>query len=63
MSGWYDWFEQEIACPECRHQFKALFIEDADIIDDMPISTTSLASGQTECPECKATITDEDLSK
>jgi DNA-directed RNA polymerase subunit RPC12/RpoP len=61
MSGWIDYFENEITCPHCKHKFLALFIEDCNC-KDPPLVITSLASGQTKCPNCNIIIRDNDLT-
>ena len=60
MSGWLDFFEQRIICPECNKGFEALFCEDGDI-KDPPEVETSLASGRAICPYCNCEIKDGDL--
>lgn len=37
MSGWLDWFEDEITCPNCGFKFFVLFCEDVDISTNPPI--------------------------
>lgn len=60
MSGWLDFFEQTVICPECRESFEALFCEDGDT-KNPPEVKTSLASGKTSCPNCGKVIEDGDL--
>lgn len=60
MSGWLDFFEQTIICPECRESFEAFFCEDGNI-DIPPEVKTSLATGKTNCPNCGKEIEDGDL--
>ena len=59
MSGWIDFFDEEIKCPFCGEQFLAHFIEDGDVCD--PPSITTSLSGDCQCPTCKAHLTDSDL--
>ena len=61
MSGWLDFFEQIIICPECNKSFAALFLEDGNT-DIPPEVETSLASGRAICPYCICEIKDGDLS-
>lgn len=60
MSGWLDFFEQKIICPQCNRSFEALFCEDGDIKDPPEVKIT-LASGKTICPNCGEVIEDGDL--
>lgn len=60
MSGWIDFFDLEIICPDCNQTFDALFCEDSDIRDP-PETITSLASGKTTCPHCRTTITEDKI--
>ena len=60
MSGWLEFYDLEISCPECRKSFEALFCEDADIRDP-PQVNTFLASGKTVCPHCSSEITEDKI--
>lgn len=60
MSGWIDFFDLEIICPDCNKTFDALFCEDSDIRDP-PVTKTFLASGKTTCPHCSTTITEDKI--
>jgi len=59
MSGWIEFFDEEVLCPYCEQKFTAHFIEDADVCDP-PSITTSLA-GATKCPHCSTNISDSDF--
>lgn len=61
MSGWLDFFEQTIICPECKESLEALFCENGNT-DIPPEVKTSLASGKTNCPNCGKLIEDGDLT-
>lgn len=61
MSGWNDFFEDEISCPHCNHKLIALFIEDGNC-KDPPLIIISLAGGQAQCPNCNIIIRDGDIS-
>lgn len=60
MSGWLEFFELEIICPNCNKSFDALFCENGDT-KDPPEVKAFLASGETSCPHCKVIITEEKL--
>ncbi|MEO8231485.1 MAG: hypothetical protein ABI638_04340 [Ignavibacteriota bacterium] len=61
MSGWLEWIEDEIRCPQCNNKFVTLFVEDGDT-KDPPKVITSIAGGLTRCPKCKTIIRDDDLN-
>lgn len=60
MSGWINFYNEQINCPFCNEAFIVQFIEDGDVCDP-PSITTSLA-GDCQCPACKSHILDADLS-
>ena len=60
MSGWIDFYDEQITCPFCGQEFTAHFIEDGNVCDP-PSIITSLAGG-CYCPACKSPISDADLS-
>ena len=51
MSGWLDYFEDEITCPNCLHTFTALFVEDGNP-KRIPIVIISPAQLTLNCPHC-----------
>ncbi len=59
MSGWLDWFEEEIECPHCGEKIKALFCEDGDP-KRYPVVVVGLAE-DVECPICSKEIRNEEL--
>ncbi|GAB4290409.1 MAG: hypothetical protein Kow0098_09000 [Ignavibacteriaceae bacterium] len=59
MSGWLDWFEEEIECPHCGNKITVLFYEDGEPGRD-PVVITGLAE-DTICPQCKTQIKTEDI--
>lgn len=61
MSGWIDYFEDEITCPHCKQKLIALFIEDGNC-KDPSIVTISLAGGSVKCPNCNIIIRDSDIA-
>ncbi len=61
MSGWLDFFEDEINCPQCKTKFCTLFVEDGDT-KDPPKVISSIAGGLTRCPKCNIIIRDDDLT-
>ena len=60
MAGWLDWIDEKIICPFCGEEFLALFCEDGDPHRN-PFVITGLATGKTECPNCKKEIADDDI--
>lgn len=60
MSGWLEFFEDEITCPHCKKDFHTLFVEDGEI-KDPPKVISFIASGISRCPNCKIIIRDDDL--
>ena len=61
MSGWLEFFEDEISCTECQSKFFTVFVEDGNC-KDPPQVITSLAGGSTVCPVCNNTIRDSDIT-
>lgn len=61
MSGWLEFFEDEINCPQCKTKFFTLFVEDGDT-KDPPKVISSISGGLTRCPHCKIIIRDDDLT-
>ncbi len=61
MSGWLEFFEDEINCPRCKTKFCTLFVEDGDT-KDPPKVISSIAGGLTRCPNCNVIIRDDDLT-
>jgi len=61
MSGWLEFFEDEILCLQCKTKFFTLFVEDGDT-KDPPKVISSIAGGLTRCPNCKIIIRDDDLT-
>lgn len=59
MSGWIDWFEEEIECPHCGEKIIVLFCEDGDQKRD-PVVVIKLA-GDVNCEECGEEIRDKEL--
>lgn len=61
MSGWIEYFVDEIFCPHCKQKLLAFFIEDGNC-NDPPLVTTSLAGGPIQCPHCNIIIRDNDIT-
>lgn len=57
MSGWEDWFDDEIICPSCNSTITVIILEDGDSDGNI---TYSIA-GEQKCPHCNYNITDKDL--
>lgn len=61
MSGWLNFFEDEITCPHCRAKFITLFVEDGDT-KDPPKVISSISGGLARCQNCKLIIRGDDLT-
>lgn len=61
MSGWIEFYNSEITCPNCGNEFTASFTEDGNI-KTKPFVNTGLSGGSTRCPVCKAIIKDADIN-
>jgi transcription elongation factor Elf1 len=59
MSGWLDYFEEEIKCPHCQKELLVQFCEDGDPNRE-PLVVTGLA-GVISCQVCEKSIKDEDI--
>ena len=59
MSGWLDWYEEEINCPHCGENVTVLFCEDGDPNRE-PMVEICLA-GEVMCDICGKEIKDEEL--
>ena len=61
MSGWLNFFEDELQCPQCKTKFFTLFVENGDT-KVPPKVISSIAGGITRCPNCNVIIRDDDLT-
>lgn len=61
ISGWLEFFEDEISCPQCKTKFFTLFVEDGDT-KDPPKVISSLAGGLTRCLQFNIIIRDDGLT-
>jgi len=61
MSGYIEFFEEDVKCPQCKTTFKAPAITDDECRQDNNRVTHGLCGGKAKCPQCNATATDANI--